>query len=212
MRPSRSLVLAVAAVLGTVALLGACNILPTVATSQLHSLLLAPPTVSQRCAVSFSVRDLRLAGYLDRAEIVTDRSDSRVQASSLNLWAAPIKDEARRTLGRAISERWTDSRLVAYPWRFGEMPALVLDIAIDQLEPVAGRLEVQARWQLLSLGAPGRENSRLVRNAVFRKSIDVTSADAGGTVAAINQALSLLSDDIAQSAASGTVMANLCGG
>ncbi len=192
--------------------LSGCNIFPPAPTAQLHTLLIAQTAQSQRCAVSFSVRDLRLAGYLDRAEILTDRTDSQVQVSSLNLWAAPIKDEIRRTVGTAINDRWTDSRLVSYPWRFGEMPAVALDLAIDQLEPVAGRLQVQARWQLLSLATPGRENSKLIRHADFRQTLEVTPSGAMGTVAAINLALAALSNDIAQTAGATPMMVTLCGG
>ena len=196
---------------GTLSLLSACSILPTAANTSLYSLNLGTPGTSQRCTVSFSIRELKIAGYLDRAEVVTDRSDAQIQASALHLWAAPLKDELRRTVGLAVGQRWENSRLISYPWRYGETPAVALDISIDQLEPVAGRLHMQARWQLIGLNSPGRENTRLIRNSNFQKSMNLPVNDANAVVVAINQALSLLSDEIAQSATEPASRASLCG-
>ena len=170
------------------------------------------PASTQRCAANFSIRELKLAGYLDRSEIVTDRSESQVQASALHLWAAPLKDELRRTVGLAVSQRWENSRLVSYPWRFGETPAVALDISFDQLEPVAGRLQVQARWQLVVPAASGRDSPKLIRYSNFHKTLSPAGNDTHAVVVAINQALSQLSDEIAQSAADPASRTALCGG
>ncbi len=207
----RRLVFFASVAISALMLLSGCSILPTAANTSLYSLNLGPPGSSQRCMVSFSIRELKLAGYLDRAEVVTDRSDAQVQASALHQWAAPLKDELRRTVGLAVNQRWENSRLISYPWRYGEIPAVALDISIDQLEPVAGRLQMQARWQLLGLSSPGRENTRLIRHSHFQKSMSLPVSDANGVVVAINQALSLMSDEIAQAAAEPVSRASLCG-
>lgn len=190
---------------------GACSIFPTAATTSLYTLNLPAPIATQRCSANFSIRELKLAGYLDRAELVTDRSDAQVQASALHLWAGPLKDELRRTLGLAVSQRWTDSRLTSYPWRYGETPTVALDISIDQLEPVGGRLQIQARWQLLAMATSGRENAKLIRHANFQKSLSLPSVDANGVVMAMNQTLSMLTDEIARTATEPEFKLALCG-
>lgn len=167
-----------------------CNVFPEAGSATLHSLSAAPAGSPQRCAVSFSIRDLRLAGYLDRAEIITDRSGSQLQMSSLQLWAAPLKDELRRTIGRSVAERWSESRLVNHPWRFGETPDLAIDIAVEQLEPVAGNLAIQIDWQLLQL--PNKSLSK----GSLRRALAMPAAGAAGAVAAINQTTAALADAI----------------
>lgn len=200
-----------------------CGLTPNMQSARLHALATPASPGQVRCGVSFGVRDIRLAGYLDRAEIVMGRSGSVIQTSPVDLWATPLREDLRRIIGRSLAQRWDGSRLVPHPWRFGEVPVLAVDLLIEQFEPQNGVLETNIDWQMLrqtsaqgaapvpggpavATGGPGPA----VAAGVFRQRIPMQGNDASATVAAMNAALSALADDLVRQSIGEGGLAQIC--
>lgn len=178
------------------ALLTGCAMLPESAPVRVHTIDLAPPQAVRPCAASFSIRELRLPGYLERAEVVTGRRASELLLSQSDVWGAPLAAELQRHLGQALLARWVGSRIVHHPWRFGELPGMAIVVDIDRLDPVDGRLVARARWTIVEPGS----RSQMLDNGQFNQAIAMTGDAAGpasATARAIGVALGRLADQIA---------------
>lgn len=195
-------------------LLAGCGLLPATQSSRLHALPYSEVTAVTRCAISFAIRDFRLAGHLDRAEVVTGRSGTRLELSPADLWAAPLKEELRRSLGRSLETRWTGSRQVNHPWRFGEGPELAVEVSVDRLEPEAGLLQARIRWQgwiLPKSAADSGADSKPITQGQFSRALTIDAGPAAqATAAAIARALDEFSAEVAGGASDQRGLADLC--
>lgn len=186
---------AAAAVTAAFAALAGCVSLGQSAPSRLYALELPPLTRSIDCPVSYSVRDLTLAGYLDRLEVVSDRRGNEIQASSSDLWAAPLKDELRRLISLTLSQRWQGSRTVAYPWRFQELPQIALNVSVERLEPSGRSFESLIRWQAFR-PADGARQAQVVAAGVHQRSTPMTANSANESVRVMSLAIDQFGDDV----------------
>lgn len=191
-----------------------CGLTPNMQSARLYALAVPASTSQARCAVSFGIRDVRLAGHLDRAEIVIARSGAVIQTSPLDVWAAPLRDDLRRIIGRSLAQRWDGSRLLPHPWRFGEVPVLAIDLQAEQLEPQGTVFEANVYWQMLrqtptpatAAGVP----APALATGVFRQRLPMQGNDAAAAVAAMNNALSALADELSRQGVGESGLAQLC--
>lgn len=178
----------------------ACSGLGQSQVARLYAIDLPAASSGLDCAISFSIRDLTLAGYLDRLEVVSERRNNEISASATELWAAPLKDELRRLIAVSLSLRWRASRAVGYPWRFQELPQVALSINVDRLDPSAGMFDSVIRWQAFQPADSGRANS-LVAAGVHQRSrallqTHVVQSNAAQTVRATALAIEDLTEDM----------------
>lgn len=188
-------------------LLAGCNVLPSQLSSRLHALPYIESASRAACAASFSIRDLRLAGHLDRAEVVTGHSGSLIEVSPLDLWASPLKDELRRALGHGLAARWIGARLVSHPWRFGETPDLALEVSVDRLEPIGHELQANIRWQWWTPATPARQPFAV---GSLSRSLRLPDSSASATVLAISQVVEATADALAAQGSDQVALAALC--
>lgn len=184
-----------------------CTGLVATSQSRLYALDAVPPGVTTRCPVTFSIRDVRIAGHLDRDEVVVGRDGPRVHASSDDVWAAPLKQELPRLLTRLLTDRLAGSVSVPYPWRFGEQPALALNVEVDRLDPVDGALQAALRWTVVEANATP---SRVVGRGSFETRVPQTGTGAATVVRAIDVALGRFADTLAESAGREDVQRTIC--
>lgn len=163
---------------------------------RLYALQAAPPAQRLACPLRFSVREARLAGHLDRPEVVVGRDGPRIEAPLAAQWAAPLAPEVKRLLSRALADRLEGSFPVAHPWRLEDAPRLAVSVDFDRLEPEGGGLRAVGAWRLTDVAA-----GRGVDAGRFDDTIalgDAPGVDrAAATVAAIDVALGRLADRLA---------------
>jgi uncharacterized lipoprotein YmbA len=188
------------------ALLSACSLLPESAPVHLFALDTVPSAETAPCAVSFSLRDIRLAGHLDRQEVIVARQGSELVASGNELWAAPLKREFARVLTGTLLSRWSGSVAIAHPWRQGEVPRLALNVDVDRLEPVADQLRATIRWTLVEPAA----KSRVLDGGSFDTSVPMSARGAAPTVQAIDRAIGRFGDLLAKRARAAPALREAC--
>ena len=186
------------AALPLVALLAGCTGLITPSQSRLYALDAVPPGRTTPCPIGFSVRDVRVAGHLDRDELVVAREGARIRSSAEDIWSAPLKSELPRVLTRLLLARLEGSVAVPYPWRFNEQAALALDVDVDRLEPIGGELQAQLRWTVVE---PTTTPVRLIGRGSFDTRVALAGGAPDGTVRAIDVALGRFTDVLAGQAA-----------
>lgn len=175
------------------ALLAGCvSLLPAGAAVRYHALTRLPATEVATCAVRIGVRPVAIPGYVDRVEVLVERRGTELILSGTDVWAAPLRAELTRTVGESVAARWSGARFVPHPWRFGEEPTWILDVAFEELDPSGGQLTTRARWALLE-----NSTSTEIVSGRFDERLAVSGADAAATVNGISQAVAVLSDRIA---------------
>ena len=191
---------------GLVTGLAACSIIPDTQPSRLYTLDTVAPLQSASCPANFSVRDFRVAGHLDREEMVVAREGPEVKATASDLWASPLKVELPRVLTRSLLVRWNGSRATPFPWRFNELPRAALNVDVDRLEPVGDQLNASFRW---SVSDPALAH-RLLDSGIFETRVPTADRSAGATALAINQALGRFADALAERSGAGGPLNPIC--
>ena len=169
---------------------------------RLYALEAAAPAQRLSCPVRFSVRDTRLAGHLERPEVVVARDGPRIEAPVSAQWAAPLAAELKRQLSRALADRLEGSSPVPHPWRLEDAPRLAVSVDFDRLEPEGDRLRAIGIWRIADVAA-----GRSVEAGRFDESFLLAGSPGGdraaATVAAIDAALGRLADQLAVRIAAG---------
>jgi uncharacterized lipoprotein YmbA len=136
--------------------LAGCSLPGPQAPAQLYALSLPTPNASRdtsanstapACALQFALRELELAGALDRPEIILRRDGPRLQASSMHLWAAPLRSELSRLLGAGLEQSLRGARQWPYPLRFGQRPDVLLSVTFDDFTRTSETMVLSMRWQ-----------------------------------------------------------------
>jgi uncharacterized lipoprotein YmbA len=190
---------------GAAALVAGCAaLLPESPPLRYHALAAGEAPRTLACDVRFGVRPVALPGYLDRDEILVERKGTEMVYAGSQVWASPLRAEVSRTLAAALAARWTGSRMVAYPWRFAEAPPWAVDAAFEQLDPVAGSLQVRARWSLVATdtgasaaGSAVAAGGTTVATGRLEARMPLTETGAAGTADALSRAVAELADRIA---------------
>jgi uncharacterized lipoprotein YmbA len=198
----------IAAVMLAGALTACGSIFPDSPASRLYTIDVVAPLQSVRCPVSFSIRDLRLAGHLDREEVVLSRDGPEIRATPNDLWASPLKVEVPKVLTRLLLVRWEGSRAVQYPWRYNEVPLIALSLDVDRLEPNGDQLQAAIRWNAFDPAA----RSRQLDSGVFETSVPIADRSTSTSVQAINQALGRFADQLTTRARGDTDLGAVCSG
>ena len=196
-----------AATLAALTALGGCAGLGSAPPPRLFALAGAPAAAAPvPCAMGFSIRDVRVAGHLDRAEIVTGREGPEIRAAADALWAAPLRAELPRLTAALLGQRLAGSRVVPYPWRFNEWPDAAFTFDIDRMEPVGDALQLAATW---TAAVPGSA-PRALGGGRFETTVPMSGHGAAATVRAADVALGRLADAVAAQAAPGGRLASGC--
>lgn len=102
-----------------------------------------------RLDVSIGLRDLDLAPYLDRSELVTRVSENEVDFAAVDRWAEPPAEGIRRVLEKNLQVLLRPRTLESYPWLSNRAPDYVIDLAVSRFERSPdGDAELLASWTI----------------------------------------------------------------
>ncbi len=117
-----------------------------------HYFLLAPQAVPSNGAgtakdVSVGLGPVKFPEYLDRNEIATRVTDTRVEYSEHNLWAEPLERNFTRVLSQNVAAQLGSNRVVTYPWYLGNALAYTVPIEVLRFECDGSRTaRLDVRW------------------------------------------------------------------
>jgi uncharacterized lipoprotein YmbA len=149
---------------------------------------------SRSIQISLGVGPVRLPGYLDRREILTRVTQSRLDVSQNDRWAEPLDENFTHVLAQNLSVLLGSDGVISYPWPIAKGPDYRVTVEVLQFEcNSALEAQLSARWWVTDRNGTGAlepKESRLTRAATDR------STDA--SVAALSETVADLSRQIAQ--------------
>ena len=181
----------VAALLGTA--LAGCSSAPPVT---FYTLTAIPSTAAGSkagtAAYEVIIGPVTLPETLDRPQLVTRVSDTRVDVLEQQRWAAPLKSEVPRVLAANLNQLLSDAAVTVEPQPSTGRPLWRVAVEIQRFDATPGSdVTVEALWSIQ--GAPGTEPK--IGYSVLREPVSGTGYDA--LVAAHTGAITALSREIA---------------
>lgn len=162
-----------------------------------YRLAAVPGTVRPVPRLRVELRQVALARYLDRSEIVRGGASLRLDIRSEERWAEPIGDMVTRVLAENLSQRLPQALVVPERSAMGGDPDTLAEADISRFEANgAGQVVLEGRFQVRRLGGRAAERNRQVTETV--------PLDGPGTEAlarAMSVALGLFSDRMAEALA-----------
>jgi uncharacterized lipoprotein YmbA len=177
----------------------ACLVLPALAAScsspdpVLYTLQVKPGPEFPKSPPVVQLRDIGLARYLDRREIVRSSVDYRLGVSNNDWWGEPLGSLLSRVIVLGLSQRLPSSSVYAEGGAISGDPNAVLAVNIQRLEPdLAG-----GGVELLAQAAVEFNRPRRTANRSFRIVKPVAASTVAAQVAATSDAVGELTDGLA---------------
>jgi uncharacterized lipoprotein YmbA len=138
------------------------------------------------------LRDIGLASYLDRKEIVRTSEDYKLDVMANSWWGEPLGSLLGRILSVELSQRLPNSKIYSESGAINADPNAVVGVNIQ-------RLDTDKAGMLLLLAQAAVEFNRPKRQAARNFSISkpLPTPDIAGQVAAASNAIGELADGIA---------------
>lgn len=133
--------------LTAVLLLGGCGTL-----SQQNYYLMtatAPAQVQPLGDLRLGVGPVKLADHLQRTNIVTRESATRIRLAPDDRWAAPLDTHASELLAASLKERLGLSVVPVFPWPPGSRVDYQLALDISEFIYSNGLVHLDVQWRLL---------------------------------------------------------------
>jgi uncharacterized protein len=144
------------------------------------------------------VRQVAIARYLDRSEIVRSSENYRLEVMSNDWWGEPLGAMLDRVLVAELSQRLPQSTVIADTGAVAAQPGATVTLDLGRLdEDAAGNLVLEAQ---VGVQFAGRSGPAL---RSFRFTIAPSAPGVAGEVAAISSAVGRLADGIAPMLATG---------
>jgi uncharacterized lipoprotein YmbA len=138
------------------------------------------------------LKDIGLASYLDRREIVRSSEGYRLDVMSNDWWGEPLGPMLSRILIEELSQRLPQSTIFNESGAVTASPDATIELNFQRLdEDAAGNLVLQAQASTSFKGRPGQT----LRN--FRFVVTPPTGDTQGEVTAVSTAVGQLADGIA---------------
>jgi uncharacterized lipoprotein YmbA len=113
----------------------------------------ATPATLERNGPLIGLGPVNLPAYLDRPQIVTRASDSRLDLASGQRWAEPFADSFRRALQAQLANAVPSIRVLAYPWKPSLPIARRISVEVLRFDRGAdGAVVLTANWSVASGG------------------------------------------------------------
>lgn len=159
----------------------------------LYTLQMKPGPVLQRGPKIVQVRDIALASYLDRKEIVRSSQDYKLAVMSNDWWGESLGPMLGRVIVMGLAQRLPSSQVLLEGGAISADYNAVVGINIQRLDlDGAGNLQLLAQAGV-EFNRPRRSASR-----TFQISRTPPAANTAGQVAAISEAVAELTDGVAQ--------------
>lgn len=170
-------------------LVGACGASPD---PVLYTVAVRPGPALNRGPRVVQLRDIGLASYLDRKEIVRSSEDYRLGVMANAWWGEPLGSLLGRVLVVELSQRLPNSKVYSESGAISADPNAVVGVNIQ-------RLDTDKAGTLVLLAQAAVEFNRPRRSAARNFAISRTppTPDVAGQVAATSDAVAELADGIA---------------
>jgi len=178
----------------------ACLVLPALASAcssadpALYTLQVKPGPEFPRSPPVVQLRDIGLARYLDRREIVRSSADYKLGVSNNDWWGEQLAGMLSRVIVLGLSQRLPSSTVYGEGGAISADPNAVLAVNIQRLEPDASGTGVE----LLAQAAVEFNRPRRTASRTFTIAKSVAAATVVAEVAATSDAVAELADGIAQ--------------
>jgi uncharacterized lipoprotein YmbA len=132
------------------ALLGGCGSSPPVHYYDLEALE-TDYVADGEPLVRIGIGPLRTPDYLDRSQIVTRGSDSRVIVDDFNRWVEPISEAIYRVLSENLDSLVDDAVVVAFPYtHIADLDYQVIGRVTRFDAGADGKAVLQVQWSVIS--------------------------------------------------------------
>lgn len=181
--------------LGCALLLAGCARTASVSYYQLSAQETARPApVAEAGKMVLGIGPVRLAEYLDRPQIVTRLSATRLQLADSHRWAEPLGENIPRVLGENLSALLGTDRILLHPWPISRATDYQLLVEVLHFENESdGAARLVALWSV-----KGKDGGIVLAERRDSLLIPAASRDREGQVAALNAALGSFCREIAQ--------------
>lgn len=153
------------------------------------------PKWDQAASARVGIGPVTLPPHLDRTQIVTQATANRLDLTTVDQWAEPLKDGVSRVIAQNVSTLTGSGTIYQFPWRRPVTVDYQIVIAVQRFDTDAsGTSVLSARWDLMA-----DEGRRLLfsRASTYRRQAETGSVE--GQVAAMSANLSELSLEIVAS-------------
>ncbi len=175
--------------LGLPVLAAACSTSPE---PVLYTIPMKPGAVLPAGPRIVQLRDIHLANYLDRKEIVRSSEDYKLGVMSNDWWGESLASMLSRVIVVGLSQRLPNSNIYAEGGAISADANAVLAVNIQRLDlDQAGALQLLAQ-AAVEFNRPKRSAAR-----TFRVTKSPPTANVAGEVAAISDAVAELTDGLA---------------
>jgi hypothetical protein len=177
----------------------ACLVLPALASAcsssepALYTLEVKPGPQFPKSPPVVQVRDIGLARYLDRREIVRSSAGYKLGIAGNDWWGESLAGMLSRVIVLGLSQRLPSSSVYAEGGAISADPNAVLAVNIQRLEPDASGANVE----LLAQAAVEFNRPRRTANRSFRIVKPIAAPNVGAQVAATSDAIGELTDGLA---------------
>ncbi len=114
------------------------------------------PSAGGRC-LSIGVGPVKIADYLDRAEIVTRVTPNELRLAEFDQWAEPLGQNVSRVLADNLSGLLCVRSAVVFPWRGAVSIDYQVEVEVLRMDgSLGGDATLDARWMVLGSGEPKR--------------------------------------------------------
>ena len=178
-------------------LLTACSTTPAVKYYTLNPFTEMQPDISQAVSgtpLAIGVGPVKFPKFLDRPQIVTRKSQHRVEVSEFHRWAGSFSEDFLRVLAKNISMLLPADRVAAYPWTDHFSPSFRIPLTVEQFD---GRFEgdvvLNVAW---SVRNQKDTNEPVVKHTRIKE--PVSAGDYDALVSAQSRAIGTLSRAIVE--------------
>jgi uncharacterized lipoprotein YmbA len=143
------------------------------------------------------LREVGLARYLDRAEIVRGGGSTKLDISSDTRWAEPIGDMVTRVLAENLNQRLPGTTVAPERSSLGGEPDTVAEAEITRFEAdSASRVVLRGRFSVRRLGTGSTTLER-----EFEETLPLESTSTDALARGMSAALGILADRMAEALA-----------
>jgi uncharacterized lipoprotein YmbA len=175
-----------------VLLLASCSTTPAVSYYTLNPLSEMKSDVSQAVSgdtLAIGVGPLEFPRFLDRPQIVTRKSQHRLEVSEFHRWAGSFSEDFLRVLAKNISMLLPTDRVVAYPWTDRFSPSFRIPLTVEQFDGRLGEdVVLNVTW---SVRRQKDTNEPVIKHTRIKE--PVSAEDYEALVAAQSRAIAALS-------------------
>jgi uncharacterized lipoprotein YmbA len=176
-------------------LLAACSTTPDVKYYTLNPLSDMQPDIPQGVSgdtLVIGVGPVEFPRFLDRPQIVTRRSQNRVEVSEFHRWAGSFSEDFLRVLAKNISMLLPAGWVAAYPWADEFSPTFRIPLTVEQFDGQLGKHVVLnvtwAVWHQKDTNEPVIKHTR-IKEAVSGDDYDALVAAQSRAIGTLSRAI-----------------------